>query len=158
MCLNEIITNPEKLSPRLKKKYSLIQDGCIGYKFFGENGYAFRANIHNWYDGEWAYARYDGEWAYANTMPSPYNTYKAPRKILSYDYEEYFAGFHLYYNLSAAINNGTIAFGRISVYAFECRNIITIGFDGYLGRTGLCIVAQQTRLLKKVWSNCISES
>lgn len=148
MCLNEIITNPEKLSPRLKKKYSLIQDGCIGYKFFGENGLAFRANIHNWYDGEWAYA---------NTMPSPYNTYKAPL-LMAADYEEYFAGFHLYYNLSAAINNGTIAFGRISVYAFECRNIITIGFDGYLGRTGLCIVAQQTRLLKKVWSNCISES
>lgn len=139
MCMLRLVTNLEELSRRDKKKYSRIQDGCIGYKFFGENGCAFRANIRDWYDGRWAYA---------NTL----------RMIESDYYEEYQAGFHLYYNLSAAIKNGTMAFDRISVYAFECRNIRTIGFDGYLGRTGLCIVAQQTRLLKKVWCNCISES
>lgn len=41
MCLLRLVTNLEELSRRDKKKYSLIQDGCIGYKFFGENGLAF---------------------------------------------------------------------------------------------------------------------
>ncbi len=123
------------LTKREKKKVSLIRDYGIGYKvFLPVSKKSYHCGMDSFHESRWLKA---------------YN-----RRILdSFDSSvNYISGFHLFYNLSAAIEYGKNYFyggstipNNFIVSSFEYKDVTAVGFEG---SDLLCIVANEVRLIR----------
>ena len=129
------VENTIPLTKRENKKVSLIRDYGIGYKIFLPlSRKSYHCGMNCFHESRWVKA---------------WNT-----KIFdAFDSRiNYISGFHLFYNLSAAIEYGKDCFyggstipNNFIVSSFEYKDVLSIGYE-YPER--LCIVADKVRLIR----------
>jgi hypothetical protein len=123
------------LTKREKKKVSLIRDYGIGYKLFLPlSRKSYYCEVDSFHESKWVKAR-------------------NIRIFAGFDHHiNYISGFHLFYNLSAAIEYGKNYFyggstipNNFIVSSFEYKDVTAVGFEG---SDLLCIVANEVRLIR----------